>query len=278
MCPDQKADHANIINSVETCNHLSKMVEDGEQKPGTLSLISLTQPNLGVVMSYEGGNMCNETSKYSLQVQLNCNPNLEKTTYALDKDSLNSPCDPRVIMNSPHACPVLTTGPLGLVLSDYAYWFGVPLILIGGYLAFVGGKFPAVTLFIFSAFAVSLSLLFSIYLLFMPSFTPTWTVPIIFLICLGMGLGMGYGAAKWKEIGIVIMGFSLGSLLGFLVYKAFLEGTVDSQMSKIITIFGVAILSSILYFTLQDYMIIITSAIFGSYIFIRVSIFLTTIE
>lgn len=40
-------------------------------------------------------------------------------------------------------------------------------------------------------------------------------------------------------------------------------------MSKIITIFGVAILSSILYFTLQDYMIIITSAIFGSYIFIR---------
>ena len=66
MCPDQKADHANIVNSVGTCNHLSKMIEDGEAKPGTLSLISNTQPALGVLMSYEGGNMCNETSKYSL--------------------------------------------------------------------------------------------------------------------------------------------------------------------------------------------------------------------
>jgi len=32
--------------------------------------------------------MCNETSRYSLSVQINCNPNLDKTTYAFDKESL----------------------------------------------------------------------------------------------------------------------------------------------------------------------------------------------
>jgi len=62
-------DHANIINSVGTCNHLSRVdLEDGSMKPGTLSLISELNPEMGVVMLYEGGNMCNETSKYSLEV------------------------------------------------------------------------------------------------------------------------------------------------------------------------------------------------------------------
>ena len=40
-CPDLMIDHANIINSVGTCNHLSRVdLEDGAMKPGTLSLIS----------------------------------------------------------------------------------------------------------------------------------------------------------------------------------------------------------------------------------------------
>jgi len=68
-CPDLMIDHANIINSVGTCNHLSRVdLEDGSMKPGTLSLISEANPEMGVVMLYEGGNMCNETSKYSLEV------------------------------------------------------------------------------------------------------------------------------------------------------------------------------------------------------------------
>lgn len=223
-------------------------------------------------MSYEGGNMCNETSKYSLQVQINCNANLQKTTYALDKDSLNSPCDPRIIMNSPHACPVFTAGPLETIIIDYAVWLAIPLILIGGYLAFVGGRFTAVTLFIFSSLFITMGLMFSIFLFLLPSATPMFAVPIIFVICLGMGLGMGYGAAKWPKVGVVIMGFSLGCLLGFLIYHSFLEKTVGTNLAMLITIFGVAVLAAILYITLFDFMVIITSAIFGSYFLIRVSI------
>ena len=84
-CPDLMVDFANVVNSVGTCNHLSRVIREGEQKPGRMSLISEKDPTLGVVMNYEGGNMCNATSKYSLQVQVNCNPNIEKTTFALDK-------------------------------------------------------------------------------------------------------------------------------------------------------------------------------------------------
>jgi hypothetical protein len=270
-CPDMVGDHANIINSVGTCNHLSRVIMEGEQKPGTLSLISETNPGLGVVMNYEGGNMCNETSHFSLQVQINCNANLDKTTYALDKESLKNPCDPRVIMNSPHACPVLSTGPLSQFLKDYAYWIGVPMILIGGYLAFVGGRFPGTTLFIFSTLAIALTQLFLMFLFVLPKFSPVWTVPVIFFVNLGMGLGMGYGAAKWPKTGVMIMGFSLGSLLGFLIYWSFLSASVTTTMAKSLTILGVALFTAVIYLVLFDFMVIITSAVFGAYILIRVS-------
>jgi len=49
-------DYANIINSVGTCNHLSRVEIEGEQKPGTLSLISEKNPAMGIMMAYEGGN------------------------------------------------------------------------------------------------------------------------------------------------------------------------------------------------------------------------------
>ena len=222
-------------------------------------------------MSYQGGNMCDETSHFSLQVQINCNANLEKTTFALDKSSLKTPCNPRVIMNSPHACPVLQMGPLGEILENYNYYIGIPMLLIGGYLAFVAGKFPGVTLLLFTTLAVCLAQLFALYIFVLPAFAPTWSVLIVFPVTLGMGVGLGYGASKWPKIGIVIMGLSMGSLLGFFVYYMFLASSVDSSTAKVITVGGVALFSGIIYVVLFDQMIITTSAIFGSYILIRVS-------
>ena len=86
-----------------------------------------------------------------------------------------------------------------------------------------------------------------------------------------MGIGMGYGASKWPRIGVIIMGFSLGSLLGFLIYWGFMESSVNTTAAKSITIIGVAVFAAIVYIVLFDHMVIITSAIFGAYILIRVS-------
>lgn len=213
--------------------------------------------------------MCNETEKFSLKVQINCNPNLEKTTFALDKESLKTPCNPRVIMNSPHACPVISMGPLGDILDKYNYWIGIPMLAIGGYLSFVAGKFPGVTLLLFTTLAVSLAQLFALYMFVLPSFAPTWSVLIVFPVTLGMGLGLGYGASKWPKIGIVIMGLSMGSLLGFFLYYMFLASSVNGTAAKLITVGGVALFSGIIYVVLFDQMIIVTSAIFGSYILVR---------
>lgn len=271
-CPDLQADSANIVNSVGTCNHLSRVYADGEQKPGRMELISEKNPSMGVIINYEGGNMCNATSHYSLKVQINCNPNLDKTTFALDKESLKNVCDPVVIMNSPHACPVLSMGPLGQIIGNYNYWVGIPMLLIGGYLVALGGRFTGVTLFIFTTLAVSLAQLFIIFIFILPSFFPIWSVFIVYFINLGMGLGLGYGAMKWPRIGVTVMGFSLGCLLGFLVYYSFLATAVNTIAAKVITVVAMAVAMAVLFIVLVDHMVIISSAIFGSYTLIRVSL------
>ena len=104
---------------------------------------------------------------------------------------------------------------------------------------------------------------------------PSWTVAVVGLVCLSQGVGLGYGAAKWPKIGVMIMGFYLGSLAGFLLYYAFLASSVDTTAAKVITILGVAVFSAILYIVAFDHMVIITSAIFGAYTLIRVRSFLS---
>jgi len=62
------SDHANMVNAAGTCSHLSKVQKENEPKPGDLSLISEANPQLGVIMSFEGGNMCDATTQFSLEV------------------------------------------------------------------------------------------------------------------------------------------------------------------------------------------------------------------
>ena len=174
-------------------------------------------------------------------------------------------------MNSPHACPVISAGPLATLMDEYAYWIGLPMLLIGAYLCFVGGRFSAMTLALFSTLSIALLQLFALFIFVLPNFSPQWTVPIVGIVCLGMGIGMGYGASKWPNVGVMIMGFSLGSLLGFIIYWSFIQTAADTMTAKVLTILGVALFTAVLYVTLFDHMVIITSAVFGSYILLRVS-------
>ena len=118
---------------------------------------------MGVKMLYEGGNLCNETAHFSLTVQLNCNPNLDATTYYLDSESILTPCDSKVIMNSPYACPVVATGALGRFIDDYTWFLVIPMIIIGAYLFATGGKFPGPTLALFSTLSITVGLLIVLY-------------------------------------------------------------------------------------------------------------------
>lgn len=175
-------------------------------------------------------------------------------------------------MSSPHGCPVLSTGPLGVFIERFAYWIGIPMLLIGGYLMSTGGRFPRTTLAMFSAISVTNLLLFILYLYVLPSFAPVWTVWIVGIVCAGMGGGLGFGAAKWPRIGIMCMGASLGSLIGYGIYWLFLKQSLadsGSTLLKQLIIFVVTLVTVLICLFLFDEAVIITSGIFGAYIFVR---------
>lgn len=203
---------------------------------------------------------------------MNCNANLDRTTYALDTKSLDNECSPRVIMNTPHACPIFSLGALGDMLEHYSQFLGLPMIVIGSYLVFLAGQFPSTTLMVFTTLSVSVAKLLALYLFVFPEFIPTWTVPFVYFVTLGMGAGLGYGAAKWPKIGIVVMGLSMGSLIGFIIYYALMINSFNSNIAKVITVGSAAITFAMVYGFLFDQMIIVTSSVFGAYIFIRVSL------
>ena len=63
-----------------------------------------------------------------------------------------------------------------------------------------------------------------LYIYVFPYYAPSWTVWIVGTVCLSLGCGMGYGAAKWKQVGIAVQGFALGSLVGYWIYTMVLKG------------------------------------------------------
>jgi len=227
QCPDLKEDYANIVNYNNTCNHLSRVLEDGEKKPGTPQLLSNYTPSMGVKMLYRGGNMCNATAHFQLAVHIKCNPDAHMATYILDQASLATPCDPVVIMESKYGCPLYQTGPLSTFIDRYNILLGVPMIMLGLYFVFRGGRNPKPTIFLFVTVSVSITLLATLYTYMLPVMLPVWTVFAVSVVCFGVGGGMAFGAARWPRIGILIIGSTFGIILG-----RFFEMFVFSSFSK----------------------------------------------
>lgn len=175
-------------------------------------------------------------------------------------------------MNSPHGCPVLSTGPLGVAIVKWAWWIGAPMIIIGCYMVTTGGRFPKMTLALFTTLAASLTSLFVLFAAVFPANSPAWTVLIVGIVTFCMGGGLGFGAAKWPRIGVVCMGLSLGSLIGYCVWWLFLESHLANRDSLLLQWAVVAITGltcAIVCIFLFDHAVIITSAIFGAYALIR---------
>jgi hypothetical protein len=120
-----------------------------------VSLINPKKPDLGLKLMFTGGSQCNETSKYSLLVQLNCDENCKETTYELDTASIQTPCSPKVIISSKEACAKVALGTLWTFFKTYYYIFGIFMIFIGIFLIVAGGRYYKVTMWFAGTFSVA---------------------------------------------------------------------------------------------------------------------------
>jgi hypothetical protein len=88
-------DFANIkINS--KCKHLS----DSALSEVDVNLIDDDDPSRGLILSYTGGDKCNDTTDYRLDIVLLCNETVDEPIYALQNSVIKTAaeeCEPKKI-------------------------------------------------------------------------------------------------------------------------------------------------------------------------------------
>mmetsp|Transcript_4438 Transcript_4438/g.7558 ORF Transcript_4438/g.7558 Transcript_4438/m.7558 type:complete len:311 (+) Transcript_4438:493-1425(+) len=218
-CSDkQTLDFANSVNENGTCQHLSGSDLAHQQ----VSLQDQSYPEYGVVMKFKMGNACTDKKDFSLQLQINCDPAASRTHYYLDEESIaQDECEPKVVMSSQHACPIIAMPAFWRWVESNAYFVGGLLVLVGALLLQYGGKHYMASIFIISSFGQACVVLSLIFGLLMPESTPQFMVWGIVIAALLIGSGLGYGAYHWPKAGISLIGLFSGGIIGTLLYTIF---------------------------------------------------------
>lgn len=183
-------------------------------------------------MNYRRGNLCSEKKEFQLNIKINCDMGSSKTTYHFDESSiLEDECSPRVIMNSPAGCPIFGMPPLWRWVENQSIMIGLSFLIIGAFLAVLGGKYYRVTLLTISSMFMFLIMTTVVFGIIMPTNTPQFFVWIMIVALFILGLGLGYGAYNWPKFGVIIIGFFTGLLLGTIIYTIFF-GRLDQVQSN----------------------------------------------
>ena len=117
-------------------------------------------------------------------------------------------------MASVHGCPVMQADALWRFYDNLKVLIAVTMLAIGGGLLVFGGRHPKIAFEVQTTVIVGTVLILSLYELYLPIFVPEWTVWLGIYVCYGMGTGLGLGAARWPRLGIVVIGVTIGALLG----------------------------------------------------------------
>jgi len=266
-CNDAVPDFANMINQNNTCNHLSS----GSISNIKVSLINDNKPEKGVSLYFEGGNYCNETTKFQLTLDIVCDPDATKTTFDLDTYSLADKCRPKIVMNSKAGCPVFSLHSLWQFFIYYSFVIGIFMILLGIFLLVFGGRYFKVTMFLGGLLITTATIMLTLFITVFPTNTPFWAVWLTLGVAAGIGCGVGYAAFRWSRVGVLLIGSWIGALLGSLLYNIFIYIFAKSNplLALWLTVAFSAILVAVLSMVFFDHAVILGSCICGAYMLVR---------
>ena len=95
---------------------------------------------------------------------------------------------------------------------------------------------------------------------------------MMYILNYGIGIGLGLGTLRWPHLGVCVCGAILGALAGELTW-IFLTalGVGANAYGQLFTVGLGILIVEILFNCMVEWAVIITSALFGGYAFIRVS-------
>merc|ERR1712110_875405 len=223
----------------------------------------------GLNMTYESTAKCSGDTPYTLNVINSCDTNRAKTDFAhLVNHTDDSGCEIVLNYSSNHGCPAFSLDLFLAFVSEYWYIWGGVFILLGLFISFFGNAFVAVIIFLACGIAGWAFLPWLVFFIVEkaggdPSVGVSW---VIFGSCAVVGLLVGIFMAKCKKLAIALIGAGGGVALGFMLTTV---TKMESPAGYYCIIIGCALGAAILTWFLEDYVIMVATALFGSYAFVR---------
>lgn len=197
-----------------------------------------------------------------------CDPDMSLTEYDFSAGALGDICSPHVDTLSKAACSRLSVSQLWDYLDQYKQWVGIPLLVTGVFLVFLGRKMikPAVCLAgCLSTVVLSCFIYYSVYLQDTSDLADFWyflgggALAGIFVGCL-MAMCLRCGAA-------VLAGWG-GACGALILYESFIY-RADLQWLLWVTIVVCSLGAAVTACFILDEVAIVATALLGSYMLVR---------
>jgi len=169
---------------------------------------------------------------------------------------------------SAKGCPTFQYDAITMFLSNYAFLIGAVMIVVGLFLAFFGNKFVNFVLGLVGFIASSIVLLYvAMWMVELSNKNPKeWVMWTVLAVCLILGLVIGYLVVKSRKVGIAILAGWGGATVGFIITTAFV---IESKAAYWGVILGCVIVCAFFAFKTEKKVIMLGTALVGSYISIR---------
>jgi hypothetical protein len=187
-------------------------------------------------------------------------------------------CNPTLSFTSAVGCPDASLDTISIFIEKYPWVIAIFLLIVGPVICFFGRRFiPWVIAVIggLSAFVIALCLCAAFGMLnyIDPTYkegdsSVVWVV-IAFFLSLAAAVVVGWLLKKFIVVGLLIIAFMGGFFAGGLLYNLVFIGFAPSTWLLAIITFGCGIGAAVLAFFYRIRIIVIATALIGSYFSIR---------
>ena len=140
-------------------------------------------------------------------------------------------------------------------------------VIVGGLLTFAGRALIKPTFFIVGVLTAAFLVIFIFYTTFLKSSTETWVGWAVLGGAVIAGLILGFILSRFIKVGAFFLAGWGGYVVGLLVYNSFLY-KMDSTTGFYAVCFGFALVFGVLAVFLYDHIIIISTTLLGSFMFV----------
>ena len=211
-----------------------------------------------------------ETLLYKLNIDLHWDRKAEIPLILTNSGETNSSiCSPKVMIYSKYGCRQTKIEKINNFFSENYWMFGIIFIIFGIYNTFFGGRMFKATIVLFGIVSTVGLVFFCLYFIFeVNNKMPEWLSWVAFLNSCCVGAVIGYFMTKIIKIGVCIIGCWTGVIFAILL-DSLIFNLFNSAIILYILIVIFVMICGFLAYRYYEYVLIFSTAILGSYFFIR---------